>query len=146
MQAASASPGGQQTAARRTVWPTWLLIYYLLAGFTLLTVVLGLYLSHHLMDVYHRSVEVDQEWAKRLEEYAELGQLVAMANVPAHAVFESHDVETESARTHMLLRLFDTHLTALQEDIRTHVNAAQAAPLLGAGFAHGRGGRGCHGW
>ena len=130
MQATSAPPGGQQTAARRAVRPTWLLIYYLLAAFTLLTVVMSLYLSHHLMDVYRRSVEVNQEWARRLGEYAELGQLVALANTPAHAVFESHDVEIESARMHMLLRLFDAHMVALQEDLRTHVHEAQAAPLL----------------
>src|ERR687887_665122 len=104
MQATSAPPGGQQTA-RRAVRPTWLLIYYLLAAFTLLTIVMSLYLSHHLMDVYGRSVEVNQEWARRLGEYAELGQLVALINTPAYAVFESHDVDTESARMHMLLRL-----------------------------------------
>ena len=66
----------------------WLLIYYLLAGCTLLTVVLSLYLSHHLMEVYRRSVAVSQEWAKRLGAYAELGQLLALANAPAHAVFD----------------------------------------------------------
>jgi signal transduction histidine kinase len=130
MQVTSAPPGGQQTAAQHAVRPTWLLIYYLLAVFTLLTIVMSLYLSHHLMDVYRRSVEINQEWARRLGEYAELGQLVALANTSAHAVFESHDVDTESARMHMLLRLFNAHMAALQEDLRTHVHEAQTAPLL----------------
>jgi len=130
MQASLALPGGQLTAARRATQPLWLLIYYLLAGFTLLTVVMSLYLSHHLMDTYRRAVEVNQEWAERLGEYAELGQLVALANAPAQAVFESRDVATETARLHMLRRLFDVRLAALQEDLRTHVDAAQAAPLL----------------
>ena len=130
MQATSAPPDGRQTAARRAVRPTWLLIYYLLAAFTLLTIVMSLYLSHHLMDVYRRSVKINQEWARRLGEYAELGQLVALANTSAHAVFESHDVDTESARMHMLLRLFNAHMAALQEDLRTNVHAAQTAPLL----------------
>ena len=108
----------------------WLFVYYLLAAFTLLTVIMTLWLSHHLMDVYRGSIEVNQEWAKRLSDYAELGQLAAMVNAPANAVFESHDVETESARMHMSRRLFNTYMTALEEDLRTHVDAVQAASLL----------------
>ncbi len=110
--------------------PTWLFIYYLLAAFTLVTVVMSLYLSHHLMGIYRRSVEVNQGWAERLGEYAELGQAAAMANAPANAVFETYEVETEAARMHMLLRLFEARLATLQEDLRTNVEEAQAAPLL----------------
>jgi signal transduction histidine kinase len=108
----------------------WLLAYYLLAGFTLLTVVMSLYLSHHLMQRYRRTVASNQEWATRLGEYTELGQLAALINMPGNVVLASQDVETESARLHMLLRLFATRLAALQEDLHTHVDAIQAVPLL----------------
>ena len=80
---------------------------------------MSLYLSHHLMDVYRGPVEGNQEWARRLGEYAEVGQLVALINTPAHAAFESHDVDTESAPMPMLLRLFDAQ--ALQEDLHTQL-------------------------
>ena len=130
MKATAASTGAQQTRVTRTARPVWLLVYYLLAGFTLVTVVMSLSLSHHLMQRYRRTVASHQEWVTRLGEYAELGQLVALINAPGNAVLASHDVETESVRMHMLLRLFATRLAALQEDLRTHVDAAQAAPLL----------------
>ena len=130
MKATAASTGAQQTRVTRTARPVWLLVYYLLAGFKLVTVVMSLSLSHHLMQRYRRTVASHQEWVTRLGEYAELGQLVALINAPGNAVLASHDVETESVRMHMLLRLFATRLAALQEDLRTHVDAAQAAPLL----------------
>ncbi|MDH3599205.1 MAG: ATP-binding protein [Candidatus Tectomicrobia bacterium] len=123
----TATPRPEET---RSACPIWLFVYYLLAAFTLLTVIMTLWLSHHLMDVYRGSIEVNQEWAKRLSDYAELGQLAAMVNAPANAVFESHDVATESARMRLSLRLFHTYVTALEEDLRTHVDAVQAASLL----------------
>ena len=130
MKATAASTGTQWPGVTRAARPVWLLVYYLLAGFTLVTVVMSLYLSHHLMARYRQTVASHQEWVTRLGEYAELGQLVALINAPGNAVLASHDVETESARLHMLLRLFATRLAALQEDLRTHVDASQAAPLL----------------
>ena len=107
---ATAATGTQQTEAGREARPVWLLVYYLLAGFTLVTVVMSLSLSHHLMQRYRRTVASHQEWVTRLGEYAELGQLVALINAPGNAVLASHDVETESVRMHMLLRLFATRL------------------------------------
>ena len=79
MKATAAATGTQQTEARRAAQPVWLLAYYLLAGFTLVTVVMSLYLSHHLMERYRRTVASHQEWATRLGEYTELGQLVALS-------------------------------------------------------------------
>lgn len=130
MKATAASASTQRSAVTRAAQPVWLLVYSLLAGFTLVTVVMSLYLSHHLMERYRRTVASHQEWATRLGEYDELGQLIAFINAPGNAVLASHDVETESARLHMLLRLFATHLAALQEELRTHVDQAQATPLL----------------
>lgn len=114
-----------------SVWqPRWLLLSYLLAAFTLVTVVMSLFFTHHLMQRYHTAVEVNQEWAKRLERYAELGQLAARINTSVQTLFVSEDLEVEAARMHMFLRLFNTHIAALREEMQTNVSPVHAAPLL----------------
>ena len=114
-----------------SVWqPRWLLLSYLLAAFTLVTVVMSLFFTHRLMQRYHAAVEVNQEWAKRLERYAELGQLAARINTSVQTLFVSEDREVEAARMHMFLRLFNTHIAARREEMQTNVSTAHAAPLL----------------
>ncbi|MDH3602515.1 MAG: PAS domain S-box protein [Candidatus Tectomicrobia bacterium] len=113
-------------AARRT----WLLISSVLAAFTLATVVMSLIFSHHLMQRYHQAVAVNQAWTQRLERYGELGQLAARVNAPVHAAFTSPNVEIEAVRMHMFLRLFNTSMAALRQEVGTRVPTAWVAPLL----------------
>ena len=46
--------------------PKWLLVYFVIAGFDLLTVGVSLFLSHQMMGVYNESVRVSEIWATNL--------------------------------------------------------------------------------
>lgn len=126
----SADSTGEQSASAGLPRPSWLLLHYLLAAFTLLTVVMSLFFSRHLVQRYRKTVEVNQEWTQRLERYAELGQLTAQANMAIHAVFASYEVDTEAARMHLFLRLSRTVMTDLQQEVATNIPQPYAEPLL----------------
>ena len=102
--------------------PKWYRVYYLLAAFDVLIVLLGLYLNHEIVRIYDRSVEVNQEWAKRLNHYADLGPLAGAVNAPGNDVFDTHDVEGESLKMQAALRAFDEHMTAVEGDLREKIN------------------------
>lgn len=53
-----------------------------------------------------------------------------LVNTPIHAVFASYEVETEAARMHLFLRLFHTSMETLQEEVRSNISVAWAAPVL----------------
>ena len=127
---AAAKPTEEQPQATGLTRPTWLVLSYVLAMFTLLTVVTNLFFTHHLVQRYRRTVAVNEEWSQRLEQYAELEQLAALANTPIHAVFASYDADTEAARMHLFLRLFHTALAELQEEMRRNLSEAWAVSVL----------------
>ena len=104
-------------------------IYYLLAAFDVLTVSASLYLNHRIMEIYLRSVEVNQEWAARMAEYSDLGRLAADVNAPGNDVFDSHDVPLESARMQGALRAFEERLGSLRTRLRQSVPYDEAARL-----------------
>ena len=83
---------------KATSRPTWHYLYYVLAVFDVLTVLLSLYLSRQLMHIYKGSVTVNQRWARRLSAYTHLGQLAMAVNSPENDLFDSHDVPMEEAR------------------------------------------------
>lgn len=66
--------------------PRWHLLYYVLAGFDLLTISISLYLNHRLAGIYAESVHVNQAWAQRLDRYAKLGELANAVNATANDV------------------------------------------------------------
>ena len=76
----------------------WHILYYVLAAFDVLTVSASLFLSDRLFDSYSRAVAQNQEWARHVDEYAELQRLAAAVNAPGNDVFDSHDVVAESDR------------------------------------------------
>ena len=116
----SASSSDEQPASAGLTQPAWLLLYYVLAAFTLLTVVMSLFFARHLVQRYRKTVEVNQEWTRRLEQYAELGQMTALANMAIHAVFASYDIEAEAARMQMFMRLSGTVMADLRQEVLEH--------------------------
>jgi two-component system sensor histidine kinase/response regulator len=114
----------------RSAQPRWYLVYFLLAFFDVFTVSMSLYLNHQLAGIYARSVEVNHEWAVRLANYSELGQVAAAVNAPGNDVFDSHDVESEADKTQKARRAFDERMTALREELLRNASYEQAAPLL----------------
>jgi PAS domain S-box-containing protein len=126
----SPSTNDEQSASTGLTQPAWLMLYYALAIFTLLTVVMSLFFSRHLVQRYRKTVDVNHVWTERLERYAELGQMAALANMAIHSVFASYDVETEAARTQMFLRLSGSAMATLLPEVQTNVPHPYAALLL----------------
>jgi len=110
--------------------PRWHLIYYLLAAFDILTISGGLYLNHLIMTIYVDSVSVNQAWATRLAGIDELRNLTIAVNAPGNDVFDSHDVDTETAKRASALVAFQDHLKATRQEIVSNVAPGQANDLL----------------
>jgi len=113
--------GAEEPAERRRSAPKWYRVYYLLAAFDVLIVLLGLFLSHQIVRIYDRSVEVNQEWVKRLNHYADLGPLAGAVDAPGNDVFDSHDVDGEQSKMQAALRTFELHMAAVEEDLRAKI-------------------------
>jgi signal transduction histidine kinase len=108
----------------------WQYIYYMLAAFDLLTVSSSLYLNHQIMNIYTQSIEVNHQWAARLETYSNLGEFLAAINAPGNDVFDSHDVEVESGRLAFAQATFQQNVNSIRQELQTQVDPAQAHHLL----------------
>ena len=87
----------------------------------MLIVLLGLSINHQIVKIYDRSVEVNQEWVKRLNGYARLGPLAGAVNAPGNDVFDTHDVDAETLRMQSALRAFGEHMAASEQDLREKI-------------------------
>jgi PAS domain S-box-containing protein len=103
--------------ARPSAPPKWHRLYYLLAAFDVLVVLLGLFLTHQILTVYNHSVEVNQEWVEQRNRIRYLGTLAVAVNAPGNHVFDSHDVDFESARLQSALRVFNERLSVFEKDL-----------------------------
>ena len=121
------APGVQAAVlASRSLRPKWHRLYYVLAAFDVLTVVLSLTLSHEIRGIFAHSVAVNQDWDQRLVEYADLSDLAQAVDAPGNDVFDTLDVERESAREKAAVAAFEQRLADLESDIRA--NAQQLEP------------------
>jgi signal transduction histidine kinase/CheY-like chemotaxis protein len=111
------APGGQGASlnGRRPV--KWHIVYYLLAAFDLCAISGSLYLSHEVMGIFRSSVEVNQQWAKKLSDLAEIAAAAGAVNAPGNDVFDSHNVPRESARQAAALVLFQEKLGAFRLNV-----------------------------
>jgi C4-dicarboxylate-specific signal transduction histidine kinase len=107
----------------------WHHLYYLLAAFDLVTISFSLYLNHRLMDIHDTSVKVNQEWASRLNQFSDLAQLAGAVNAPGNDVFDSQNVEAESARLREALNHFNAELTVAESNLFSVVAPTQTAAL-----------------
>jgi len=78
--------------------PNWHHLYYVIAAFDLVTVVVSLLLSHRLTTVFHESLAINREWNHRLTLYAALADDARAVNAPGNDVFDSHDPAAERGR------------------------------------------------
>ena len=124
------SPAPAGAARRERGRPRGPLIYYLLAAFDILTVSASLFLNYRIMSIYVGSVEVNQEWAERMANYAALSRLAAAVDAPGNDVFNSRDVPVESARMQANLVTFDDRLRGLRRELRDRVPSSESEPLL----------------
>ena len=109
--------------------PRWHLLYYALAAFDVLIVLASLYLSLQIMNIYSRSVEVNQEWAQRLEAYADLGRLAQAVNAPGNDVFDTQDTPTESAKMRAAQAAFHTRMADLRREVDQHLTPSVATTI-----------------
>ncbi|MEQ1782708.1 MAG: ATP-binding protein [Hyphomonadaceae bacterium] len=112
--------------------PRWHLVYLALAAFDLLTVLISLSLSHNLMEVYTRSVEINTEWAQRVSAISHLGDLAQAANAPGNDIFDTHDLPAERARRDVAIAAFDKHLATVESDLALRTSDDEQARIGGA--------------
>lgn len=129
VQEISPSSEASSVAHQPAQAPRWHRLYYLLAAFDLLTVMLTLALNHHVRESFATSVAVNQVWAQRLQAFSELAQLASEVNAPGNDVFDSHDVATERARMVANLGLFQENLRRLEEELQVTAMPAEVARL-----------------
>jgi signal transduction histidine kinase len=111
--------------------PKWHLVYFVQAGFVLVTIFISLYVNHRLVGAYSETVAANEEWAERLSRYGALGELADAANAAGNDVFETRDVEAESDRLRESLGQFNEVLGTARDDLKENVAGEEAARLLG---------------
>ncbi|MEO5657328.1 MAG: EAL domain-containing protein [Nitrospiria bacterium] len=128
MRSSRDSPLGDDPApSARLNWP---LLYFVLAGFDLLTVLLGLYLSHRITRIYADSVAVNHEWAAHLGTSDQLRGLAVAVNAPGNNVFDSRRPASERVAMQQARALFDRELTAVKSTLAQGAPRETAAGLL----------------
>lgn len=110
--------------------PKWHRIYYMLAIFDLMTILLSLYLNHRIMGIYVESVQANQEWVERLNRYSHLRQLSGEMNAPGNDVFESGDIVAESGNLQSATLSFRLLMRSVKEDLSLNVSRPEAGYLL----------------
>ncbi len=90
----------------------WPLVYFLLAAFDIITVLISLALNHRLVEMHAAALEMDRRWAERLASYADLHQLAGAVNAPANEIFDSRDIRREQVKLRAARRKFDADMAA----------------------------------
>jgi signal transduction histidine kinase len=109
--------------------PRWHLLYFVLAGFDLVTISISLYVNHRIVAVYTHSVLGNQEWDRRRGLYEKVGEWANRVNLPANNLFESGDVAGESARHRQSLDEFDRLMTEARAELASGVSADEGGRL-----------------
>ncbi|MDE3738918.1 putative bifunctional diguanylate cyclase/phosphodiesterase [Metapseudomonas resinovorans] len=99
----------------------WHRMYFFLAGFDVLVVVLSVLLNHLIVDTYHRSIKANQSWVQQLSAYSTLGSLASEVNAPGNNVFDTHDVEAESRNMTAALQAFNEHLSTVKQQLQERI-------------------------
>jgi len=110
-------------------------LYFLLALFNVVTVVLSLALSHRLEATYFASVDVNERWADHEQALTGLDLAADVVNAPGNDVFESHDVDRERARLHEAALAYHAVSAAVRRNVTgldNHHYAAKAHTFLDA--------------
>jgi len=106
------------------------MLYILFAAFDILTVLVGLALNHHLVDMHRGSLDVNRQWAERLATYSKLRELAAGVNAPANDVFDSKDPRGETVRLRKARRAFDDAWSAARADLEQAGQSPAVATLI----------------
>jgi PAS domain S-box-containing protein len=110
--------------------PKWHRLYFALAGFDVLTVCLGLFLTVILLGLFNQSVSINQEWTDRLALYSEINRQAQRVNAPGNDIFYSKDVSLESALLAEGMAAYQLLSVRAREDLETNVEPALAGSIL----------------
>lgn len=92
-------------------------IYYLLAGFDVLTVCMALFLNHLVTNSFEDGVRTSAAWSRRQAEIIQLSRLAQEVDAPGNDVFFSRDVSLEREMFEAALRRFNEELVRVSKDI-----------------------------
>ena len=106
----------------RSSSPKWHRVYYLLAAFDVVIVLLTLFLNYQILQVYSDSAKASQEWTDRRNEMDELGKLASAVNAPGNDVFDSHEVDVESREMGAALQVFNEHILEAKNKLLAQTN------------------------
>ena len=114
--AANNLPGDESTQQPHTRWP---LVYFLLAAFDVLIVLVSIGFNQFLVNKHRESLELDRIWAARLAAYDALRDQAAAVNAPVNDVLFSKDFIAEKAKLRAARRTFDSALAAASKDLES---------------------------
>jgi len=120
---ATASP----VPARRAAWPA---LYAAVAVLILLIIGLDQYLGVQVNNSFAKSIQVDRQWASRLEALSELRKIASAANAPANDIFASSNVDAERKRLFLATAQFERSLTDAVALYNSHPVAAERQQML----------------
>jgi signal transduction histidine kinase len=104
----------------RQRWPD--LIYFALAGFDLLTILLTVMLGNHIMSLYEQSVARSVAWSARVVTLVGVVRRAQEASAPGNDVFHSADVQKERLRRDQALLAYGRQRDAVLDELSRNVS------------------------
>ncbi|MGH9875894.1 MAG: PAS domain-containing protein, partial [Pyrinomonadaceae bacterium] len=105
----------------RTTSLKWHRIYYLLAAFDVLIVLLGLILNGQIVRVYNQSIQVNQQWVARVESFDRFTTLADVVNASANDLFETGNIEAESLKVRAAFDKFNNQMVTVETELRNKI-------------------------
>jgi signal transduction histidine kinase/ActR/RegA family two-component response regulator len=104
--------------------PKWHYLYYVLAGYDLLAIVLSLVLMHNVMTNYETSVSESRRWANSVGQLSQLAGLAQAVNAPGNDVFDTANPASERAKVSKAVIAFDAHMRRLSGGLDRSSNSS----------------------
>ncbi|MEO8605027.1 MAG: PAS domain S-box protein, partial [bacterium] len=123
------SDSGVRSAVRL---PRLMFGYFGLAVLFLAALWLGLWLHKSLRGIQNEALMLNEAWAHRQADYAEIGRLATRLDAPGNDVFETHDAVEARMQLEAALRPFGDAVQAARLDLEHELqpSAALEAPIL----------------
>ncbi len=115
---------------RKSRYPGWVLAYFALAAFDILTVTGSMGLHHRLATIHAEAMAENQQWSTRLKGFQELGVLIASINAPGNDVFRTGDVARERERQKVVTEDFRNKIAQIRKSLQTDLEETQKQSLF----------------
>ena len=117
------------TSQIRKAMPRWRLVYLALAAFNLLTILSSMVITHNLIALHTRSVDLNNVWAQRMADINQLGYLAEAVNAPGNNIFDTRDVGGEQTKRSLALNVFLARMEKLEGDLNANAEASESTRL-----------------